>query len=124
MLTRQGKVLMYSSFPSNHSIMHNHPSLIETFFIHSMLFSHHPPILFVAFLSTFPNTSHIESYYSRLQPVLLHSLHVSKPPQHTLLCSTSQLSHNISSPLHVLIPRSVHTCYSTHTSQTPHLHYF
>ena len=67
-------------------------------------------------------TSHIGSYNPFYQLVLLNSLQVSIPPQHILLCLTSQLSH-ISSLLHLLISHSVYTCYSTQIPQTPHLHY-
>ena len=101
------------------SIMHNHPPLLQTFLFHTVPFSHHPSH---SWPSSQSHTSQIGSYYSLHQLVLLHSLHVSKPPQHTLFCSTSQLSHINSSPLQ-LIFHSVHTRYSTHNPQTPHLHY-
>ena len=58
---------------------------------------------------------HIRLYYSLHQPVFLHSLHTSRPHQHTLLCSTSQVSRNTCSPSHLLISHSIHTYYSTHT---------
>ena len=43
-----------------------------------------------------------------------------KSPHHTLLCSTTKLSRNTSSPSHCLISHSVYMRYSTHTA--PHVH--
>lgn len=52
---------------------------------------------------------------------ILHQMLVPKPLQYSLLCSTSQLLNNPSSPSH-LIFHLIHLHYSTHsTSQTPPL---
>ena len=103
------------------SITHIHPSLLHRYssFIQLSFHTIHPSFFLVFLLNLTP---HIRSYCSLDQLVLLHSLHVSKPPQHTQLCSTSQLSCKTSSPSHLLISHSVHRCYSTHTPQTPHLY--
>ena len=70
-----------------------------------------------------PHTYHIKSYSFLHQPLFLHYLYVFKPPQHILLCSISQLSHNSSSPSYLLISHLVYTRYSTHIPYTLHLHY-
>ena len=71
----------------------------QTFLFHSMLFSHHPSC---SWPSSQLNTPYVGSYYSLHQPVLYHSLHVFKLLQSTLLCLTSQLSHNTSSLSHFI----------------------
>ena len=92
-----------SPFTSN---MHNHPSLLYRYFSFIQCFFHtvHPSH---SWPSSQPNTYHNELYYSLHQPVL-HSLHVSKPPQHILLCSTSTsffLTQPKCSTLHIPLKR-------------------
>ena len=81
----------YSPFTS---ITHNHPFLLHKhLFFYSMFFftSSIPSNLWP---SSQPHIFHIKSYYSLHQPVCLHSLCMFKPPKHTLLCSSSQVSSN------------------------------
>ena len=94
------------------SITYNHPSLLHrhTSFIHHSFHTINPSCLWPSFESY---SSHIRSYYSLHQTILLY---IPICPSHlnTQLCLTSQLSCNTCSPLH-LISHSVYTCYSTHT---------
>ena len=90
------------------SLLHRHFSLVQRFF-HTI----HPSYLWS---SSQPHTSPIWSHHLLHQPVLLHSFHIFKPPQHIALV-TSQLSCNTNSPSHLLIPNSVHVSYLTHSSQ-------
>ena len=54
-----------------------------------------------------------------LQSILLHSLRMSKPSQHTLLCSTIQLSTHLSLGAYALLPT-----YFSNTSSPLHVTYF
>ena len=53
--------------------------------------------------------------------VLIHSLHVSKPSQYSLIHSTRQLPFYSNSNMHLFIPNSIHLWHSHQTSQTLHL---
>ena len=91
------------------SMLHRHSSFIQCSFN-----TVHPPR---SWPSSQPRNFHIRFYYFLFQLVLLHSLHVSKPSQHTANSLITCF------PSHPFIFHTVHTCYSTHTPQTPHLHY-
>ena len=124
----RGNLLQGSSKPCPFFM---HSPLLSIHFYHTQSFFPAPQIQcsfftihsFHSWLSSQPHTSHIRSYYSLQELLLLHSVHVSKPPQQTLLCLTNQLQYNTSSLSHHLISHSVHTHYSTNTLKTPHLHY-
>ena len=83
------------------SIMQNYPSMLHIHYCSIQHFSYHLSISLMVFLST----SRIITYNS--QQVLLYSLCMSKPLQHTLLCSTSKSSCNINCSSHLLISHSV-----------------
>ena len=53
--------------------------------------------------------------------ILIHFLHMPKPPQHTLIPSTRWLPFHLCSPPNFLISYSVLQCQPMHTSQTAHL---
>ena len=48
----------------------------------------------------------------------IHSVHVSRPSQHSLINSTSQLYFYSSSSTYLYIPKSIDSCHAYHTSQT------
>ena len=90
---------------------HAYPSFLtpQKIHFHSTLFSHSS--------WTFSYTSHTSSYYSLHQPVLLHSLHMSKSTQNTLLCS-------ILTPVLLRISfLAIRGIPGVWTPQTSHLHY-
>ena len=53
--------------------------------------------------------------------VLIHSFHMLKPSQYSLIRSTCQLHFYSSSHTHLFIPKSIHSCHSNQTYQQLHL---
>ena len=93
--------------------IHRHPSAAQGH-LHIM----HP---------TWPlSTSYPPSTYFRLQhpfshTLLIHSLHMSKPFQYSLIRSNRQLPFYTSFLTHLLILNSIHSWYPNQTSETLHL---
>ena len=85
---RQGHIITHAFTTAVHSLPSCTIILPCSTDIPLSFYTVHPFCLWPSFQ---PHTSHIGFYYSLHQPLLLQSLHVSKLPQHTLLCSISQL---------------------------------